>query len=411
MPWGFIPPNGPFIGPQIINTMELKPADLGERWHILLIRQRAFPPSVFQRLFPRAEEEQKVVRVGPLKRRWIKGLSGTEKAHKESLRITRKDAKGNGWVVSGLIGIPSSLATIAILAEGHGVPVMPFLLMGTGAVLSAAHGLHFGPRRRQYKLHETPLKPNEIDYLHQSVRGSKNQAFPERLVSVVIDQLGLRDELRAGMSEPDELVSTYLSLVREVLAAENLPERSQDDLRKTIKAIGETMTVLPPPAPVTTNPEEARLLVNEAERLFSRAQDERDSVIAASLARQAEALVQRASAGQNAEKLTRRTRVLRQELLAQIETVRASLPTLTQGAVLQGTSLPFAGFAQVADSVADVYREAAALANAQDELYTDMAGTVYPTARAAAYEELNNLNKRAADVDDSTQILRAGQGG
>jgi hypothetical protein len=390
--------------------MELKPADLGERWHILLIRQRAFPPSVFQRLFPRAEEERKPVRVGPLKRQWIKGLSGTEKAHKESLRITRKDAKGNGWVVSSLVGGISSIALFALTQDPHGPPGLA-LLFGTGTAWGAAHGLHFGPRRRLQKIHELPLKPAEIDYLHQSVRGSKNKAFPERLVSVVADQLGLRDELRAGMPEPDELVSTYLALVREVLAAENLPERSQDDLRKTIKAIGETMTVLPPPAPVTTNPEEARLLVNEAERLFSRAQDERDSVVAASLARQAEALVQRASAGQNAEKLTRRTRILRQELLAQIETVRASLPTLTQGAVMQGTSLPFAGFAQVADSVADVYREAAALANAQDELYTDLSGAVYPTARAAAYDELNNLNKRAADVDDSTQILRAGQGG
>jgi hypothetical protein len=390
--------------------MELKPADLGERWHILLIRQRAFPPSVFQRLFPRAEEERKPVRVGPLKRRWIKGLSGTEKAHKESLRITRKDAKGNGWIVSGLVGIPSTLVMIAIVGDHSPYPPA-ILMLGTAIVSSAAHGLHFGPRRRLRKIHEVPLKPHEIDYLHQSVRGSKNKAFPERLVSVVVDQLGLRDELRAGTSEPDELVSTYLSLVREVLAAENLPERSQDDLRKTIKAIGETMTVLPPPAPVTTNPEEARLLVAEAERLFARAQDERDKVVAASLARQAEALVQRASAGQNAEKLTRRTRILRQELLAQIETVRASLPTLTQGATMQGSSLPFAGFAQVADSVADVYREAAALADAQDEVYTDLAGTVYPTARAAAYDELNNLSKRAADVDDSTQILRAGQGG
>ena len=385
--------------------MELKPADLGERWHVLLIRQRAFPPNVFRQLFPRPEAEQKNVRVGLLSRQWLSNVSGTEKAHKESLRVTQKATRGDVWAIGGVLGGTFAITTLMTLVQPQGAP--PTIIPLTLTALATTYGMYLGPRKRLQKLHETPLKPTEVDYLYRTLRGEKLRPFPERLVSVVADQLGMTAEGGNG-SENDELVRAYLALVREVLEAENLSERSQTDLKTTVKQMGEAMTVLPPPASVTNNSEETRLILQEAERVFARAQNERDKVVAASLARQAEALVQRASAGQNAEKISRRTRVLRQELLAQIETVRASLPTLSQGGAVQGQAA-FGGFSHVAESVADVYREAAALADAHEELsqgsvrypeneFASVIGSPYPTARAAAQREL----------DEDLQVLRGG---
>ena len=108
---------------------------------------------------------------------------------------------------------------------------------------------------------------------------------------------------------------------------------------------------------------------NDADGLLFRSKRERDQIIAESLHRQAEAAIRRARALQNAAKLGRRTRTLREEVYRQIGALRASLPSYSQAS----QSVATGRIQELADSVNRVAQDAASVVAAQEELVQTLA--------------------------------------
>ena len=92
------------------------------------------------------------------------------------------------------------------------------------------------------------------------------------------------------------------------------------------------------------------------------AEQELDAVSAASLDRQADALLRRADAQERSATLLRRASVLRSEMIAQTEALRAGLAGFHAG------QTDVTGLADLADVARRVAGEATSVARARDEL-------------------------------------------
>jgi hypothetical protein len=332
---------------------------------------------MFRRLFPQGEKKTKGKK-GKLGTLWTKGLDAHETVKQQSLLEAKRKTKKQAWGMGIISGIAVGIAS-AVASDPHaGIAPFLFLTMAGGAAWGGWYGL---PRRTMKHLHQTPLTTAEIDSLSRTLLGESARSLPERIA------VAAAERFNTPLQTADELINAYLTLVAEVIQLEGASARVEDDLRRMLKSLGETMATLPP-NPAIPMVDTGRL-VAEAEAIFERAKAESDRVIAASLTRQAESLVQQATGAQNAFKIARRTGVLRQELLTQIQTVRSSLPALSRTAVVEGQAGQLGRFAAVADSVADVAREAAALADAQEELAQSYPEAYpYPSVRTTAEEEL-----------------------
>ena len=182
---------------------------------------------------------------------------------------------------------------------------------------------------------------------------------------------------------PDELEQGFLSLVRECLRYETIPDAIQDELRSTLRSLGDAISALPPVSEQEVGGTlEAMDLRGDAQLLLARAERETDPVVSGSLRRQADALYERSRSAEHAGRVSRRTRALRDELRAQIDALRAALPQF--GKAAQTVSADTRNFARLAESVRGVAREAVAVADAQMELETESWAH-----REAALSELN----------------------
>jgi len=385
--------------------MKLYPKNLGVKWHIAAVRQRAHgPASAWKRADP--------PRVGVLGRAWVKGMDLPPEVAAHTLPMASGETAGWMYGLGGGLGWMPISGLITALALGSpewaavGVAASAFTAWGCAVAL---------PRRVIRNLHETPLRPEEL----QTLRDAAVPGLPPLLSDMATKFLRRwRGEPSGGTQ--DELEVAFLDLALQASRLEGLSDATENDVRATLQSVGEAVSSLPPPFESSGGElHDAASLLADADALHARAARETDSVIADSLRRQADTLADRAQATEQNALAIRRVRVLRQELYAQIGTLRATLPTLGRAAALpvagrSAAAAPDLAFARIADSVRDVAREAVALADAHDEL-EEALGRAPAAASQAAEAELDGTSGRwraatnAASITDE-QRLRARRG-
>ena len=178
---------------------------------------------------------------------------------------------------------------------------------------------------------------------------------------------------------PDELERTYLRLVLSALRQPVLPETAAR-VRAALQAIGEAIDRLPPAAMPQARSDALRA---EAAQAYAEALEEQDAVIAASCERKAEALHRSAASAERSHLLMRRAAALREEMLAQIESLRLGLAGFdagTGGAV---------SLDSLADAVRNVAAESASVTDARAELDGSLAQKyAAPAAQAETIQKL-----------------------
>ncbi len=190
----------------------------------------------------------------------------------------------------------------------------------------------------------------------------------------------------------DELERSYLTLVMDVVRQEVAGVQEQGpasgaDLRSALRALGDAIDRLPATRAVghlalggETPDIMTEVLRRTAAETLLQAQAEPDRVVAASLIRRVEALHRRADATTRANVLVRRFSVLRQEMAAETEALRASLAAYYTGAH------DIADLTRLAEDMQRVASEAAAMTAAVEEVDAWMLGTPtrpQPQAEAA----------------------------
>jgi hypothetical protein len=263
----------------------------------------------------------------------------------------------------GHTSTPKPTKSLRAVAVGAGLVVAglglyvrePGMLLGAGVISTTmAFGIPQMMALRERQRRENPLTPAEIASLRPVSLGMPRGILPSptAVMTLVSQALGL---FLAPPTKSDGLEDAFASLVADLARLEVEEESLENELKRTLRALGEAVGDLPAPPEL---PEiDIADLVADAEVLLMRARREKDEVIAGSLQRQAEATVRRARATADALKLARRTRTLRQEVLAQIEGCRVALPGLarTSGA---SSGLGVGRFTSLAEQVQGIAREA-----------------------------------------------------
>ena len=334
--------------------MEVRPADIGTAWHIALFRLRVG-----------GRQDTPAPQIGRLGKRWLRG-SGLDPATAARLLPLSSAATGSsiGGMIGGFAWFPLIGLTVALGL--HSPEALAVTIAGTSGL--AYLGFDAIPRRIFHRLNQRPVTEREIQRLRDKL--AENHPFrlnaPSDLMAFVGERLRsfLVGEPAADTAgEVSRLLEDeFLALVGEAIQTTIHSADAEAELRRTLTLLGDAVSDLP--MPVGGIPEDAGDLLADAEMLVARARRESDRVIADSLLRQAEAKAAQAGAVQNALKITRRTRILRDELRAQVAATRAALPSLAMvGALPQSVTL-----GRVAASVQAVAREAASVQAAREEL-------------------------------------------
>ena len=314
--------------------MDIYPQDLGSRWHLALARKRAaaLPPHRGRGpLRGGGDEDGAAVsapergRVGRLGR-WWSGGAGLDRSTAATGIAALGDRPRRAATLLALHSLGMAGAAVATLFVGP--DAFPATAMLSLTALASGAGSALLPRWWFRRVHNRPLGAGEVDDLFAMTQ--------------------------------DELERTYLTLVREV-ARQSVPAEAGEALRASLRALGEAIHRLPP-GTTTAAAADTAALRREAAQVRNEARSDADPVTAASLERQAEALERRAEALARSNTLVRRGAVLRREMVAQIEALRAGLIGFDAGAT--DTS----GLAFLAESARDVAAEAASVAAAREEL-------------------------------------------
>jgi hypothetical protein len=369
--------------------MQLLPQDLGTKWHILTARNRVLG---VKSVWTKPTEPK----LGPLGKRWIKDLPVSEEVAAATLPLTKDQTTGSVWAWGmSTVWFPAALVAVGLGALGDG-NIGAFLGLevagvGLGAALAQGVGVLI-PRRYVKKIHSTPITEDELTpFLTGNVPGLP-EVFGEMAGKFLRFFKGQTLQENDSVLS-DELERSFLNLVRDVVRSQNVPKESEDELRAAIRAIGEALCRLPDAAEVGGGAGSllAADQLAEAQMLYARAERESDSVIAGSLRRQANALEVAARASENTVAVSRRVRALRQELRAQIDVLRLTLPTW--GRAGQSAGQPFANNAEVtlgniAGSVQSVASEAVAMSEAHAELDDFLSERRYSTPTAEEQQPL-----------------------
>ena len=327
--------------------MRVFPENAGGKWHIALVRQRAFRALNVPDHRP-MDLEGASRPLGVLGRFWTKGLKLEDRARAKAVAAAGPIIgwwSFAGWLSTGLCG----LFAAAALADGRPeVVTQAFAALGTASATGFLLAL---PRRALRRLHRTPLAAGEV----------------EALLPLAAD----------------DLERAYLTLLRDAIRQE-APASAEAGSREALETLGEAITRLPA---VPAAPEEAAALHEEAAALAVAAGSEADPVVAASLERQAGALRQMIEVAARSERVSRQTAVLRSELATQIKALHAGLAALQMGAADGGH------FARMAETVQQVARDAVSVAAAREELDA-AAGPALPV-RATGTPEIESVPLRS----------------
>lgn len=161
--------------------------------------------------------------------------------------------------------------------------------------------------------------------------------------------------------EKDPLYRTFILLVRDAISQKNLPRDTEDNVTAAITALGAAIHRLPDPG-TALEPIDSATLRTQAQQLLEQAQGEADTVIRDSLVRRVEALVRSADSADETHQWLRRTTYLRQELDAQITSLRHSLQSNLDNEIAIGT------IKRAANEATTLGREASKLKEATLEL-------------------------------------------
>jgi hypothetical protein len=334
--------------------MTLRPKDLGNRWHVALVRYRALGTA-------RIQEPPRLGRLGRL---WSSGLDVPEETLAATLPLMADHTTPLVW---GL-GSASALAGVALFLLG-GPSALPVALAVVLVGLFLA--VYLLPRRVVRRFHTAPVEVDELEVLKGSdvkarvEEDEKPVGFtralqPLRTLSRLFDSVrGVQPTRRTPGLEQE-----FLALAQEVVELQSVSPEGEASLRDVLRKLGEAVGRVP--AGDARESDDVYDILGDAEMLAARAQREKDSVAAASLLRQAEALFARAAATEQNKKTARRVRVLRDELTAQVKMVRSLLPALRGEAVATTTELD--RFTRVSETVQGIASEANSVAAAREEL-------------------------------------------
>lgn len=285
--------------------MKLVPADLGERWSALIIQQRGGT------LDPKEEQRQTL-----------------RSAAAGSIALSVGMGLANNNLITGLIaGAAAGVLSLALI-----------------------------PNLRRRQIHETALSPQELSRLRPTKTASLQLSVLDTIFTTLLGQP------LPPVPQKHTLEDAYFDLLEEVLPLEVANPEAEAQLKSAVRSLGTATASLPASAPVDES--EITDLVADAETLLIRSRREKDAIIAESLHRQAEAAVRRARALQNAAKIARRTKTLREEVYRQIGALRASLPSYSQ----VSQSISVGRIQELSESVSRVAEDAASVVAAQEEL-------------------------------------------
>ncbi|WP_309719948.1 hypothetical protein [Armatimonas sp.] len=306
--------------------MQLYPQDLSDNDHARLIQKRALTSSGSAAAYdPNAPLPEP--KLGKLGRLWSKGLGMTDRQAAVGNANASSWTLATGWCTA-IFGPFLPGLIVLIMARKHGLdPNIAWASFGAATAGFSAMG--FGPfAKAAFRSLHKPLQVTEIEGL-------------------------IKDTA-------DELDRAYLALLRDVLLTD-VPEKAEADIRAAVAALGEAIERLPS---VMTEPVDTTLLRAEAAQLAQQALTEPDRVTADSISRRADALERRAQAHEKSALLSKRATALRAEIQAQIETLREGLV----GHQLEDGVGPTVAFAELSDTARRVAQEAAAAAEARQEL-------------------------------------------
>lgn len=366
---------------------------------MILVRLRALGPTA-------AWPQQRPLepRIGTLGRLWTRKMALPDEVAAQTLPAASNETMG--WMYGVLGGVGWIPVTGVVLSAVFGNAELAAASVAATGAMTWWSAVDL-PRRAFRKLHERPVRTDEMDSLMSTVTIPGVPPAIGKAAEGILRRMGMEGYLPSSPTM-DPLDRSFLALVRDMARLESVPESTQVELREALRELGEAASRLPPETAL--NVTEAADLLGDAESLLARAHQETDEVVAASLRRQAEALLRSAEAQQRTQVLNRRARILRQELQAQMDALRSSLPTLTAaqagGDIPRAASAggPFVGLAQTVHGIAD---EAASVAAAREELdrFTSLPGS---RSGSDTYEASRRASTAAAS-DEETATLRTGR--
>jgi len=249
-----------------------------------------------------------------------------------------------------LATIPGSAVLIitGTIARNEWAPGAPLFMLGSVGMIAGAYAIPSCMlRRRLHRVTNKPLTAMEVASLLPAAT--------------------------------DDLIRAYLTLVMDVVRQDVEPLGGAD-LRSALRALGEAIDKLPATRAIGIDSPDimTEVLRRTAEETLKQAQVEPDRIVGASLIRRAESLHRRADATSRANLLSRRFMVLRQEMAAETEALRAGLAAYYTGAH------DIADLTRLAHDVQRVAAEAAAITQATEEV--DEALLERPSYRPAIAE-------------------------
>jgi len=309
--------------------MELRPADLGGKRAVEIVRQRAstYQSSRFKgrmrNAFGAMRRPQGKPTLNALGRLVTQGSGMDEATAAEAVAATQSMT---GGMLGGFLASTAGMITPVVMFASQGNYTGIAIFGTTWALMSTIFvGL---PLTLIRKWIHTPLSDLEINHL-----ATENSSSLDR---------------------------TFAQLIREVTRQEHISPEAEEGLREAIRAIGDAIDRLPPlPASSTVD---AIALHQNALTVRVRADTETDAITQASLARQADALERSALAAERSSVHLRRTNALHQELTAQIEALRLGLTAFYTG------DADITGLTALSENVRTVAAEATSVAEARTEL-------------------------------------------
>jgi hypothetical protein len=332
--------------------MQLQPKDLGEKWHIAVVRYRALGTA-------RINTPPRLGRLGNL---WAKGVDASPEVIAATLPMMADQT-------NPLVHFAGSLTVIATIAATIARPDLFLLILPIALALLLVF-LILLPRQIVHKMHSKPLEWEELEAVKGPLNRVRTETDEEEEAGLnplqpVRKLLNFFQSIRGTRPgrPSDELERLFIAFVQEVVAAQGISEAHQKELRQVIRSMGNVIASIP--AQDARDADEIADVLMDAEMLVNRAEREGDKVVAESLLRQADAHVSRASAIQNNRKLAKRIRTLREEMLGQVKMVRSLLPALKGEAIVASDE---SRFLTVSENVQGIASEASNVVAAREEL-------------------------------------------
>ena len=304
--------------------MKLYPSDLGGNRTTTTIWRRANRKEPSKPEWPAA--------IGFWAKLWMGKTNAGADPFAVRLAMDSLNFPGGALALSAVPVCMSLITAMCLHPNESSSIVAPLFLVNAAVACLSIYGMpSFMLKRRYGKLANTPLTAMEIATL-----------LPEA---------------------DDDLVRAYLTLVMDVVRRDVEP-LGGTDLRSALRALGEAIDKLPATRAIGIDSPDimTEVLRRTAEETLKQAQTEPDRVVGASLVRRAESMHRRADATSRANLLSRRFMVLRQEMAAETEALRAGLAAYYTGAH------DIADLTRLAQDVQRVAAEAAAITQATEEV-------------------------------------------